>query len=223
MDDRINARLAAAGLAVVSVDYGLLPETPFVTMVAQCHAAADYVMQHTGEFGAGPIFIGGESAGAHLAACTLLRLRERADFGRITGAVLFYGVYDLGSSPSVRSAHPATLVLHGPSMRSGIAKLLPDRDEGGLRKGDYSPLFADLRGLPPVLLICGTIDPLIDDSTQMADAMRAAGVDAQLVIVPDAPHAFNRFPTRVADRTNAHVRGWLGARMDQQASARAAG
>jgi acetyl esterase/lipase len=222
MDDPVNARIAAdCGLTVVSIDYGLLPETSFPDMVAQCAAAADWVFEQPA-FPAGPIFLGGESAGAHLAACTLLRLCQRVDFARLAGCVLFYGVYDLSSTPSVRAAPAAALVLHGPSMRTGIASLLPDRDEAGLRAPDYSPLHADLAGLPPMLLLCGTIDPLIDDTTLFADALARAGVETELATVPDAPHAFNRLFTQVAAKTNARVRTWLDARMAAGAASRAA-
>lgn len=213
MDDAVNARIVAdCGLTVISVDYGLLPETRFPDMVAQCEAAADWVFEQAA-FGDGAIFLGGESAGAHLAACTLLRLRERADFARLNGCVLFYGVYDLSSTPSARTAPASALVLHGPSIQTGIASLLPDRDEAGLRRADYSPLYADLAGLPSMLLLCGTKDPLIDDTTLFAEALARAGVETELAIVPDAPHAFNRLFTRVAAKTNARVRDWLDARM----------
>lgn len=227
MDDRVNARIAGElGLTVVSVEYGLLPEVPFDTMIAQCHAAADWAFEHASEFGAKngeafPIFIGGESAGAHLAAVTLLRLKPRPDYARLAGCALFYGVYDLSSTPSVRMAKADTLVLHGPSMRSGIASLLPGRDEAGLCDPAYSPLHADLRGLPPMLLLCGDIDPLVDDSKLFAERIRAAGGHADLLIAPDAPHAFNRLLTAMADRTNAYVRAWLADRMAAAASSTA--
>lgn len=217
MDDPVNLRIAKeCGLVVVSVDYGLMPETRLPQMMAQCAAAADWVFERgETEFGAAPVFIGGESAGAHLAACTLLAVKKaRADFDRLKGAVLFYGVYDLSSTPSVRNAARGTLVLHGPAMRSGLASLAPDRDEAGLRDPSLSPLYADLSGLPPALLLCGTIDPLIDDTRLMAERWSRQSGDVQTVIAPDAPHAFNRFPaSRMASRTNAFVRGWLDARL----------
>lgn len=225
MDDRVNARIAAGcGLIVVSVDYTTLPDIDLPGMIAECAAAGDWVFEHAqAEFGTSAVFIGGESAGAHLAACTMLRLRDtRADFARLRGAVLFYGPYDLSCTPSVRAAPRDTLVLDGPAMTSGIAKLLPDRSEAERRDPAFSPLYADLGGLPPGLLLCGTIDPLIDDSKLMAERWAAASGNARVVIVPDAPHAFNRFPTRVASRTNAFVRGWIEARLADGAMAKAA-
>jgi acetyl esterase/lipase len=212
MDDYVNARIARdCELAVVSVDYAMLPDIEFTAMIDQCAAAAEWIFQHAeAEFDAAHLFIGGESAGAHLAACTLVRMRDvRSDFARVRGAVLFYGPYDLSGTPSVRSAPRETLVLDGPAMTPGIAKLLPGRSEEERRHAAFSPLYADLAGLPPALLLCGTIDPLIDDSRMMAERWD----NAELVIVPEAPHAFNRLPTRLAKRTNAFVRAWVNERL----------
>ncbi|HPI46762.1 MAG TPA: alpha/beta hydrolase [Hyphomonadaceae bacterium] len=226
MDDRVNARIAAdCGLVVVSVDYTTLPDIDLPGMIAQCAAAGDWAFEHAREeFGAIDMFIGGESAGAHLAACTLLRLRDtRGDFARLRGAVLFYGPYDLSCTPSVRAAPRDTLVLDGPAMTTGLAKLLPGKSEEGRRDPAFSPLYANLAGLPPAVLLCGTIDPLIDDSALMGERWTAANGNARVIVVPDAPHAFNRFPTRVASRTNAFVRGWIDARLADSATvARAA-
>ncbi len=221
MDDRINARIVSdCGLTVVSVDYTTLPDIGFDDMIAQCHAGADWVFDHAeAEFGAREIFIGGESAGAHLAACALLRLRDsRRDFARLRGAVLFYGPYDLSATPSVRAATRETLVLDGPAMTRGIARLMPDRTEHQRRDPAVSPLYAKLDGLPPGLLLCGTIDPLIDDSRLMAERWR----NSQLITIPDAPHAFNRLPTALARKTNAFVRDWIKERLAAAEPARAA-
>lgn len=215
MDDLVNAAIARAGITVVSVDYTTLPDIGFEDLIAQGHAAADWVFDHAeAEFGVRDLFIGGESAGAHLAACALLRLRDmRRDFARLRGAVLFYGPYDLSATPSVRAAGPETLVLDGPAMVPGIARLLPERDEAGRRKPDVSPLYADLSGMPPALFLVGERDPLIDDSRLMAQRWQGESGNARLILVPDSPHAFNRLPTRAASRTNAFVRTWLDHRL----------
>jgi acetyl esterase/lipase len=194
-------------------------------MIEQCAAAADWLFEHAqAEFGADDIFVGGESAGAHLAACTLLRLRDgRSDFHRLKGVVLFYGPYDLSCTPSVRSAPRDTLVLHGPAMTSGIAGLLPGRTEEERRHPVFSPLYADLSGLPPALLLCGTLDPLIDDSRLMAERWREANGNAHLFIAPEAPHAFNRLVTGMASRTNEFVRDWINGRLASAGALKAAG
>jgi acetyl esterase/lipase len=221
MDDPINARIARdCGLAVVSVDYGLMPETKLPRILAQCYAAADWAFANAqSEFGADAMIIGGESAGGHLAACTVLNIKAtRPDFARLKGAVLIYGVYDLSSTPSVRNAARDALVLHGPSMRRGLGLLAPDRDEAGLRAPDVSPLYADLAGLPPAIMVVGTLDPLIDDSRLLSARWQEANGNATLLVAPDAPHAFNRFPTRLASRTNGMVRDWIKVRLAAEAA-----
>lgn len=225
MDDRINARIAKdCGLAVISIDYAMLPDVTFPEMIEECAAAADWVFEKAlAEFSVEDLFIGGESAGAHLAACSILRMRDqRRDFARLKGAVLFYGPYDLGCTPSVRAASRNTLVLHGPAMTGGIASLLPDSTEEQRRDPAYSPLFADLSGLPPGLFLCGDLDPLIDDSRLMAERWQAASGNARLVIVPEAPHAFNRLFTRIAAGANAFVRTWIDASLAKTAARSAA-
>lgn len=216
MDDPVNARIASdCGLSVVSVDYGLAPQLSVPEIISQCTAAADWVLDHAeAEFGAGGIVIGGESAGAHLAACVLLRLREtRGDFARVRGAVLFYGAFDLAGTQSARSADRDTLVLHGPTLRAGLEKLTPGLTDEERRDPGLSPLYADLRGLPPALVIVGTLDPLFDDSETLAERWRAASGNAELLVVPEAPHAFNRLGTSMGHRTNAYARRWAAERL----------
>ncbi len=74
---------------------------------------------------------------------------------------------------------------------------------------DVSPLYADLRGLPPALFTVGTLDPLLDDSLFMAARWCAAGNPGELAVYPGGVHAFNAFPIPIADRANARVLAFL--------------
>jgi acetyl esterase/lipase len=158
-----NLTLArGCGLAVVSVDYRLAPEHPYPAGPDDCEAAALWVVEHARrEFGCDWLAIGGESAGAHLAVVTLVRLRERHGFQGFRAAQLAYGAYDLSLTPSVRRWGPRNLILSTP-----IIEWFTDQFVGPelRRHPDVSPLYADLAGLPPALLTCGTLDPLLDDS-----------------------------------------------------------
>lgn len=209
-DDPANALMAAeAGMAVVSVDYHLALDNRLDRSIADCRAAAFWLVENAEAlFGTEKIVIGGESAGAHLAALALLSLRDAGKAGHIAGAVFFYGIFDLSGSPSLRAAGPETLVLHGPSAFPNLQRLTAGYSEEGRRDPAISPLYADLAGLPPALFLVGDIDPLLDDSQEMARRWNAANGNAQLVVVPEAPHAFNRLPTRMADKANACVRHW---------------
>ncbi|MDB5792737.1 MAG: alpha/beta hydrolase [Massilia sp.] len=124
LDDPHNAALVGAcQVAVVSVDYRLLPRVPLQASMDDCLAAARWLLKGgIGEFDGLPVFILGESAGAHLAATVLLRLRsEPALLARLAGAVLYYGVYDLGGTPRWREV--AEVELH----------VLPEAPHGFLR------------------------------------------------------------------------------------------
>ena len=217
LDDRPNARLARElGLAVVSVDYRRVPTHPLSAAIDDCEAAAAWMMEHAAdEFGTSTVFIGGESAGAHLAACTALRARR---FAPVAGVVLFYGIYDLSGSKSLRRAGRETLVLHGPSLATSLDRLMAVNRVDERRDASISPLYADLTGLPPALFVVGTGDPLIDDSVAMAERWQAANHNAELVVVPEAPHAFTRLGTRVAAKTNAYAHAWLSRHLPVEAS-----
>ena len=103
MGDPQNEALARNhGLAVVSIDYRLAPEHPYPAAPDDCEAAATWLLSEgTKEFGAERVFIGGESAGAHLALVTANRIRDRLG-GLIHGLNLVFGIYDLNGTPSQR-------------------------------------------------------------------------------------------------------------------------
>jgi acetyl esterase/lipase len=77
-----------------------------------------------------------------------------------------------------------------------------ERDLQELTAPDLSPLYADLRDLPPALFTVGDQDPLIDDSLFMAARWRAAGNEAELDIWPESAHGFTAFPLAIARAAN---------------------
>jgi len=211
MGDRFNAaRAKACGAAVVSVDYRLALRTPIADIIDDCLAAARWVLEDgLPEYRELPVFLVGESAGAHLAAATLLRLKAwPALLERVAGAVLFYGVYDLAGSPSVHAAGPDTLVLDGPAMAPAMRLLTPDMSDAERRRPPLSPLYGDLSGMPPAWMIAGDIDPLRDDTLQMAQRWREVA-DVELNLLPEAPHGFIHFPTRMAQLALARSHAWM--------------
>ena len=104
MSDQANLALVEKfGVATVSVDYRLAPEHPYPAGPDDCEAAAVWLVENAAaEFGAERFLIGGGSAGAHLAAVTLLRMRDRHGYTGFIGANLVYGPYDLSMTPSQR-------------------------------------------------------------------------------------------------------------------------
>jgi len=193
-----------AQVAVVSVDYRLAPEHPYPAGPDDCEAAALWLVESAArEFGTERLVIGGESAGGHLAAVTLLRLRDRHGVAdRFVGANLVYGAFDLSMTPSQQRWGDRNLVLSTPIMAWFYDCFLPGHATDGRRDPDISPLYADLAGLPPALFSVGALDPLLDDSLFMSSRWRAAGNDATLLVYPEAIHGFNAFPLAVSGLAN---------------------
>lgn len=212
MNDGLNIALVnACDVAVVSVDYRLMPSHTLQDMLDDCLAGARWLL--ASQFSDLPIFVLGESAGGHLAAATLLRLKQWPQLlARIKGAVLYYGVYDLAGTPSVRSAGRDTLLLHGPSMVSAMRMLTPGLDEEQQRLPPLSPLYGALDGMPPALMIAGERDPLLDDTVLMARRWGAVA-EVELHLPPEAAHGFIRFPIALARRVQARTHAWINERI----------
>jgi len=181
------------GCAVFAADYRLAPEFPYPAGPDDCEAAALWLIENaSSEYGTDRLLIGGESAGAHLSALTLLRLRDRHALGdRFCGANLVFGAYDLGLTPSARGVGPApgSDILDPEEIRFMVEQFTPGMPLEDRRRPDISPLYADLRGMPPALFTVGTADHLLDDTLFMADRWLAAGNSAEVLVYPDAPHA----------------------------------
>ncbi|WP_337188070.1 alpha/beta hydrolase [Phenylobacterium sp.] len=197
-----------AGLVAVSVDYRLAPEAPFPAGLDDAFAAAQWLVQRAeAEFGAAWLAIGGESAGAHLAASTLVRMRDAGVGGAYRAANLMYGCYDLSLTPSMRRARD-TLILDRARVEALVAGVAGPFD---LRDPAISPLYADLSGLPTALFSVGTLDPLIDDSLFMHARWRAAGNAAELAVFPGGVHGFHMLEGQLAQAANAGVARFLDA------------
>lgn len=206
----------AAGLAVVSVDYRLAPEHPYPAGPDDCEAAALWLARNAqAEFGASRLLIGGESAGGHLAAVTLQRMRDRHGFGSWVAANFPYGVFDLTAPPSVRNWGERNLVLSTPTMLWFYDCFVGGRDRCD---PDVSPLYGRLAGMPPALFSVGTMDPLLDDSLFMHARWQAAGNEAELAIYPGAVHGFINYSYSLAARANGRIEAFLKAKLDEAVS-----
>ncbi|MCY4103552.1 MAG: alpha/beta hydrolase fold domain-containing protein [bacterium] len=209
-DRRMMDLALSAETTVACVRYRLAPEHPHPAAVDDCETAALWLLEHGSSLcDAAGIVIGGESAGAHLAALTLLRLRDAhrcAD--RIAGANLVYGIFDLSLSPSARLAGPEGLVLPTPTLRFMVDTFLADP---GINRQDpaVSPLFADLSGLVPARFVVGEFDPVLDDTLMMGVRWRAAGNPALIEVYPASVHAFDEFPTEMTRLASERQSRWI--------------
>lgn len=209
-DDRMVRMADDHQIATMSVDYRLAPENPYPAGPDDCEAAAVWLAEHAREtFGTDTLLIGGESAGAHLSAVTLLRMRDRHGFTGFAGANLLYGAYDMEMTPSARNWGDRDLVLSTPHMEWFNDQFLPP--EFDRADPDISPLNANLAELPPALFTIGTLDPLLDDSLLMAEAWRTAGNEPDLAVYPGGIHAFDYFDTAQAAECHARIAEFIEA------------
>ncbi len=201
-DFRNRSTADAAQVAVVSVDYRLAPEHPWPAAPDDCEAAALWVLEQAEErFGTSRLAIGGGSAGANLALTTLLRLRDKGLAEPFVAAVLHYGAFDLsGQTPGGRRYADEFFI-------DAYVGAVSDRTDP-----DISPIFGDLRGLPPALLVVGTEDILLEDSLAMAGRLAATGGEVDLRVYPESPHGFLSFPIAMAAAANEDIESWLAAR-----------
>jgi acetyl esterase len=215
LQDPMLADLAdATGLTAVSVEYRLAPEHPYPAGPDDCEDAAAWLLRDGfGELGVPSVAaIGGDSAGGNLAALTLLRLRDRHGIvGAFAAANFIFGAFDLSMTPSLRNWGERPLILSTSVMEHFFAMYVPGLDLEARRDPDISPLYADLRDMPPALFTIGTMDPLRDDTLFMEARWRAAGARTELREWPEAIHAFTMFPLKVSAAARGEQHAFLRA------------
>ena len=177
-----------AGTRLVTVDYRLAPEHPHPAALEDASTAYQGLL----DSGVPPstIAFAGESAGAGLAAATLVALK-RAGLPQPTAAVLMSPWADLtlsGDTIRGKAAVDPALTPEGLSRRA--ADYLPDGDPAGEL---VSPIFADLTGLPPLLIQAGSHEILLEDATRLAAHAASADVPVTLEVTPGVPHVFQAF------------------------------
>jgi acetyl esterase/lipase len=177
-----------AGARLVTVDDRLAPEHPHPAAIDDAVAAYRGLLDSG--LAASAIAIAGESAGAGLAAATLVALKH-AGLTQPTGAVLMSPWADLtlsGESISAKAAVDPALTPEG--LRRRAIDYVADGDPAGEL---VSPIFADLTGLPPLLIQAGSHEILLNDATRLAARAAAADVAVRLEVTPGVPHVFQGF------------------------------
>jgi monoterpene epsilon-lactone hydrolase len=201
-----------SGLTVVTVDYRLAPENPYPAAVEDAVNVYRALLER--EASAAGIVVSGESAGGNLAVELLLALRSQG-LAQPAAAVLFSPMTDLTvSGESFRTKATADPNVTAAAIRTRAADYLTGT---GIDPADprVSPIFADLTGLPPLLIQAGSNEVLLDDATRLATRAAADDVPVILDIVPDVPHVFQAFAAvldegaAALDRAARFVRGHL--------------
>jgi acetyl esterase/lipase len=179
-----------AGLRAVSIDYRLAPEHPFPAALQDVTAVYRALVQQSG--GADHILVSGESAGGNLAIELLIAARaERLPLPR--AALLFSPMTDLTvAGESFTAKADADPNITATAIRTRAHDYL---DTTGVPADDprVSPIFADLGGLPPLLIQVGSHEVLLDDATRLAAKAAADDVAVILDVTPGVPHVFQAF------------------------------
>jgi acetyl esterase len=221
-DLAVNARLAQdCGIAIVSPEYRLAPEVSIPDQVEDCVAVAVWADRESApRFGTSTLLVGGISAGACLAASMLLRLRDREHpaFTRVAGVLLDCGPFDLSMTPSARASTDSTPSLPRSLVFGMIGLAVHGIDMEARRDPTLSPLYADLRGLPPALFTVGALDPFLDDTRFMAGRWQSAGGKVDLDVWPEGAHAFTNMTTPLAELALRRTAAWIDSVLDGAAS-----
>ena len=171
----------AGGARGLMVDYRLAPEHPFPAAVEDCYAAWNFLL--SSGIDPGRVVIAGDSAGGNLAVVTAMRARDEG-LPQVAGLVLMSPVLDWTfSGASIQRNEGIDPLLRASTIDSLIRYYGLGVDP---RDPRLSPLFGDLAGLPPALVIVGSSELLLDDSVRFA----ARAPEAILRIWHDMPHVF---------------------------------
>lgn len=193
---------AAAGCRVLGLDYRLAPEHRLPAPQQDALAAWRWLLDQ----GEAPqrIALGGDSAGAWLALDLLLQLRDGG--GPLpAAAVTLSALTDLSASGESYQSRAAADPIHQRPMIQAIGRtLLGAQDDP--RDPRHSPLFADLHGLPPLLMQVGERETVLSDTTAFAARAQACGVDATAEVWPGMVHVFQQFPAELASARAARQR-----------------
>jgi epsilon-lactone hydrolase len=194
----IGDAFLAAGLAseigrrthakVISVDYRLAPEHPYPAAVDDAIAAYEALLQD----GSSPsdIAFAGESAGGGLAVATLVNARDRG-LALPAAAFVMSPYADLTlAGTTMQTKGDVDPLLSFEALQARVTDYVSGQDAA---LGLVSPVFADLSGLPPLIIQAGSHEVLLDDAVRLARQAGTADVEVTLDITPGVPHVFQAY------------------------------
>jgi acetyl esterase len=191
-DHFLRELVRQSGVAALSVDYQLSPEAKFPVAFEEMVAMTRLAAREGAGFGIDPtrLAVGGDSAGANLALAAALAMRD-------TGAqavrfqLLLYGVYSTDSdSPSWQRFGQGAGLSQAQMRWIWETYLASPAQQQDWRA---APMLADLKGVAPAHLIVGSLDPLLDDSNDLAAKLKQAGVPCDLTVYQGINHGFIRY------------------------------
>jgi len=198
----LSQRCAAS---VLFVEYRLAPEFRFPAGLDDCYRAVMHALTHGPEAEAAPpnsLFLAGDSAGGALAAACVIRARSE---GRALpdGAIILCGMLDLNENTS-------KFLQMSQRTRDGVRHYV--RYLADLENVLASPIKADLKGFPPLLIQTGSADYCADDNLRFAERAKEAGVATTFENWPEMMHVWHRFAPRLPEALQAleSIAKWVG-------------
>lgn len=178
----------ASGARVLGINYRLAPENPFPAAVDDSVAAYRWMLAQ----GLKPnrIAVAGDSAGGGLTVATLVAIRDAKLPVPGAGVCLSPWVDLEGTGESMTSRAAVDPVVQREGLLGMAAAYLGGKNP---RTPLAAPLYADLKGLPPLLIQVGDAETLLDDSTRLNDRAKAAGVKTKLEVWPEMIHVWQLF------------------------------
>jgi monoterpene epsilon-lactone hydrolase len=203
----------ASGARALSIDYRLAPEHPFPAGLDDCIVAYEWLLRSG--IAKDKIVVAGDSAGGNLTLALLIALRD-AGKPLPAGAVAISPATDLtftGESYTARAHLDPFFSRLGPDATVMLVGYTAGHDP---RDPLISPLYADLHGLPPLLLHVGDHEALLDGVVGFGERASAAGVDVQTVVWPGMFHVFQIFAAILpeARQANAQIAAFIRSRLD---------
>lgn len=195
----VAALSEATNAAAFALDYRLAPEHPFPAAIEDSVAAYRWLLDQ----GVAPnrITIAGDSAGGGLTVATMLSLRD-AGLPLPAAGICISPWADLTMAGASYTANAEAVSTR--DRLAGYVKLYLNNDD--VRHPLVSPVFADLKGLPPLLIQVGTAEPFYDDSISLDATAKASGVDSTLEIWPEMIHVWHYFHPMLTEGRQAIAR-----------------
>jgi len=186
--DLIGRISRAAQARVLALNYRLGPEHPFPAAVDDALAGYRYLLENKVQ--PSRIVVAGDSAGGGLTIAALIAIRDAGLRVPAAGVCLSPWVDMEGKGESMTTRAKADPVVQREGLVGMAQAYLGGKDP---RTPLASPIHADLKGLPPLLIQVGDAETLLDDSTRIADKARAAGVQVKLEVWPEMIHVWQMF------------------------------